>query len=184
MNIAVFASHNGSNLQAIIDAISNKELLASISIVISNNSNSGALKRCKEHKIPHIHLSSLSYPDFEELDNKTLSILISHNTDIIFLAGFMKKSLSSFSARMSKKGFETRPLILQPAATLYAWATGMPWEKVLTIAKMEEGDLAMLVTRTADNLRQIASLTKVYPAIARSALEAIAMILREPVAFD
>ena len=30
---------------------------------------------------------------------------------------------------------------MQPAATLYAWATGLPWEKVLTIAKMEEGDL-------------------------------------------
>jgi len=55
---------------------------------------------------------------------------------------------------------------------------------VLEIGGMAEGDLAMLVTRTADNLRQIASLTKVYPAIARSALDAIAIILREPVAFD
>ncbi|MBW2567191.1 MAG: hypothetical protein JRE24_10055, partial [Deltaproteobacteria bacterium] len=49
---------------------------------------------------------------------------------------------------------------------------------------MAEGDLAMLVSRTADNLRQIASLTKVYPAIAGSAAEAIAIILREPVTTD
>jgi hypothetical protein len=46
---------------------------------------------------------------------------------------------------------------------------------------MAEGDLAMLVSRTADNLRQIASITEVYPAIARSASEAIAIIMREPV---
>jgi superfamily II RNA helicase len=81
-------------------------------------------------------------------------------------------------------GFEVRPIVLWPAATIYAWANGQPWERALEIGGMAEGDLAMLVTRTADHLRQIASLTKVYPAIARSALEAIAMILREPVAFD
>jgi hypothetical protein len=42
----------------------------------------------------------------------------------------------------------------------------------------------MLVSRTADNLRQISSLMKVYPAVARSAAEAIAIILREPVTAD
>ena len=59
-----------------------------------------------------------------------------------------------------------------------------PGEKVLEIAGMAEGDLAMLVSRTADNLRQIASITDVYPAMARSASEAIAIIMREPVLAD
>jgi superfamily II RNA helicase len=96
----------------------------------------------------------------------------------------VKKSLSSFSARMSKKGFETRPLILQPAATLYAWATGLPWEKVLTIAKMEEGDLAMLILRTADNLRHIRTLKDVFPEAASAAATAIDLIMRYPVVMD
>ncbi len=96
----------------------------------------------------------------------------------------VKKSLSSFSARMSKKGFETRPLILQPAATLYAWATGLPWEKVLTIAKMEEGDLAMLILRTADNLRHIRTLKNVFPEAAQAAATAIDLIMRYPVVMD
>jgi superfamily II RNA helicase len=96
----------------------------------------------------------------------------------------VKKSLSSFSARMSKKGFETRPLILQPAATLYAWATGLPWEKVLTIAKMEEGDLAMLILRTADNLRHIRTLKNVFPEAASTAATAIDLIMRYPVVMD
>jgi hypothetical protein len=55
---------------------------------------------------------------------------------------------------------------------------------VLDIASIAEGDLAMLVTRTADNLRQIASLTELYPAISRGAVDGIGMILREPVIMD
>ena len=79
---------------------------------------------------------------------------------------------------------DVRPMAVWPAATIYAWANGQPWDKVLKIAGMAEGHLAMLVSRTADNLRQLASLTKVYPAIAESASDAVAIILREPVLMD
>jgi len=91
------------------------------------------------------------------------------------------KKLSSFSKLMSKRGFETRPLLLEPAAMLYAWASGLPWEQSLTIAKMEEGDLSMLILRTADNLRHIRSLKDVFPEAASTAGEAIALIMRNPV---
>jgi len=96
----------------------------------------------------------------------------------------VEKSLSSFSARMAKKGFDTRPLILQPAATLFGWASGLPWEKVLTIAKMEEGDLAMLILRTADNLRHIRALKDVFPEAASAAATAIDLIMRYPVVME
>ena len=96
----------------------------------------------------------------------------------------MKKALGPLVERKTVQGFEVRPVQLWPAATIYAWANGQPWERVLEIARMGEGDRAMLVLRTADNLRQIASLTKVYPAIAQSALDAISIILREPVLMD
>ncbi len=95
-----------------------------------------------------------------------------------------RRALSPLMERRAVRGFEVRPIPLWPAATIYAWANGQPWERVLDIAGMAEGDLAMLVSRAADNLRQIASLTKVYPDIARSAVEAIAIILREPVVTD
>jgi len=93
----------------------------------------------------------------------------------------MNQGLRRLMDRKTVEGFEVRPIAMWPAATVYAWANGQPWERVLQVAGMAEGDLAMLVSRTADNLRQIASLTKVYPAIARTAAEAIAIILREPV---
>ena len=96
----------------------------------------------------------------------------------------MRKALAPLMERKAVRGFEVRPMALWPSATIYAWANGQPWEKALEIAGMAEGDLAMLVSRTAENLRQIASLTRVYPAVAQSAVEAIAIILREPVLMD
>lgn len=96
----------------------------------------------------------------------------------------MNKGLRRMIERKTVEGFEVRPVAMWPAATVYAWANGLPWERVLEIAGMAEGDLAMLVSRTADNLRQIASVSEVYPAIARSASEAIGIIMREPVVPD
>jgi hypothetical protein len=49
---------------------------------------------------------------------------------------------------------------------------------------MEEGDLAMLVVRTADNLRHIRHLKDVFPEAAATAAEAIDKIMREPVSND
>ncbi|MDY7030594.1 MAG: hypothetical protein SVY10_01630, partial [Thermodesulfobacteriota bacterium] len=96
----------------------------------------------------------------------------------------MRHGISPLMERKATRGFEVRPVTLWPAATIYAWANGQSWEEVITISEMAEGDLAMLVSRTADNLRQIASLTKVYPDIARSALDAISLIMRDPVVME
>jgi ATP-dependent RNA helicase HelY len=96
----------------------------------------------------------------------------------------MKQGLLPFMERKAVHGFPVKSIPLWVAATIYAWAKGVDWEQVLQIAGMNEGHLAMLISRTADNLRQIASLTNAYPAIARTANEAITGIMREPVFFD
>ena len=46
-NIAVFASHGGSNLHAVIDAISEGRLIVGIGAGISNSSASVALERAR-----------------------------------------------------------------------------------------------------------------------------------------
>ena len=52
MNIAVFASHGGSDLQAIMDGCKNNKINANVAVVISNNGDSMALQRAKNDKIP------------------------------------------------------------------------------------------------------------------------------------
>ncbi|MFZ5572785.1 MAG: DEAD/DEAH box helicase [Thermodesulfobacteriota bacterium] len=92
----------------------------------------------------------------------------------------VKKSLRPFAKQMTSQGFETRPLCLQPAVTLHAWADGRSWEDCLRISGLSEGDLARLILRTADNLRHIHNLEEVFPLVARNALAAIEAITREP----
>ena len=90
-------------------------------------------------------------------------------------------ALKPFAVRMAKNRFEFRSLQLRPAATVHAWAHGESWERVMKIAEMEEGDLAMLIVRTADNLRHIRGLKDVFPEAAQAASLAIDRIMREPV---
>jgi superfamily II RNA helicase len=93
------------------------------------------------------------------------------------------KGVSPFARQMMGEGFEVRPMYMRPAAALFAWASGQSWEHVLQISEMEEGDLAMLILRTADNLRHIRSLHQVFPEAAESAALAVESILREPVVY-
>jgi len=70
---------------------------------------------------------------------------------------------------------------LRLAATVYAWTCGQSWDTALKIAEMEEGDLAMLIVRTADNLRHIRGLKDVFPEAAQTASVSIEKIMRQPV---
>jgi superfamily II RNA helicase len=93
----------------------------------------------------------------------------------------VSRGLKPLVKKMIKERFEVRPLQLRPAATVCAWAEGQSWENVMRIAEIEEGDLAMLILRTADNLRHIRNLKEVFPEAAATAAKAIELILREPV---
>ena len=95
----------------------------------------------------------------------------------------LAKGLNSFARQMINEEFSVRPLYMRPAAAIYAWSSAQSWENVLAISEMEEGDLAMLILRTADNLRHIRSLHRVFPDAAETAALAIDVILREPVVY-
>lgn len=91
MNIGFLASHNGSNMQAIIDACNSGGLQAVPVVVISNNNGSGAMVRAKQEGIPSYHLSSKTHPKPKELDEAILEVLLKHKVDIVALTGYMKK---------------------------------------------------------------------------------------------
>ncbi len=84
----------------------------------------------------------------------------------------------------SRRGFENPSIQFWPAAAVYFWARGMPWEVLLERAAVDEGDLASLIVRTADHLRQVTGLRDTHPDLAAAAEEAIALIMRDPVYLD
>ena len=91
MNISVFASHGGSGLQAIIDACKSNRLQATVCAVFSNNSTSFALQRAKASGIPAYHFSQQTISNPQALEAAILNKLTEHKTEIIFLAGYLKK---------------------------------------------------------------------------------------------
>ncbi len=94
----------------------------------------------------------------------------------------IKGGLKDFAMLTFERGFEIRPLFLRPAAAVYSWAAGNEWKKALSISETSEGYFAMLILRTADNLRHIRSLKEFFPEAAKTAAKAIDLILRDPVA--
>ncbi len=91
LRIGIIASHGGSNLQAIIDAWKAGRLNATPCVVISNNGDSLALARARNEGIPTYHLSAWTHPKTESLDEAILQALVSHEVEVVVLAGYMKK---------------------------------------------------------------------------------------------
>ena len=112
MNIAVFASHGGSDLQAIIDACKSGRLDAKVSVVISNNSKSMALKRAQASGIPAFHFSQKIIEDSQVLEDAILKTLFEHDIQIIFLAGYLKKLGSSILKAFENRVFNIHPSLL------------------------------------------------------------------------
>ncbi|MDZ7685132.1 MAG: phosphoribosylglycinamide formyltransferase [Gammaproteobacteria bacterium] len=89
--LGVLASGSGTNLQAIIDACRDGMLAARVTVVISNNSQCGAMKRARSAGIPAIHLSGKTHPDAEALDRALSDALAEHDVDLVIMAGYMKR---------------------------------------------------------------------------------------------
>lgn len=85
------ASHGGSILQAVIDACEDGTIAASVTLVVSNNSDAPALKRAKKHGIETLHLSARTHGNADELDEALTAALGEAKADWVLLAGYMKK---------------------------------------------------------------------------------------------
>jgi phosphoribosylglycinamide formyltransferase-1 len=104
IRLAVIASHEGTTLQAVIDACAAGQLDAEIVLVVSNNSNAGALRRARAAEIPTMHISGKTHGDETQADSALLTTLNDQNIDWLLLLGYMKKlgnqTLSAYSGRI------------------------------------------------------------------------------------
>ena len=90
LKLAVLVSGGGTNLQAIIDAISAGKITnACISVVISNNANAYALERARAHGIEALCISPKDFESREAFNQAVLDKLNSYNVDLVVLAGFL-----------------------------------------------------------------------------------------------
>lgn len=153
LNIGFLASHTGSSMRAIVEAITNKELIKSdVRVIISNNSNSFALNFARENKIHAFHISSITHKDE---DRTICSTLLDHDVNLIILSGYMKKL-----GNVTLEKFNNRILNIHPALLPNFGGRGMygknVHEAVLKSGQSVSGATVHLVNSEYDVGRVIA----------------------------
>lgn len=112
MNLAVLASHEGTTLQAVLDACAAGKIAARVALVVSNNAGSGALRRARAAGVEALHLSGATHPDPLDLDRAISSALSQRRVDLVLLAGYMKRlgpvTLEAYAGRI----LNTHPALL------------------------------------------------------------------------
>ncbi len=92
LNLGVFVSGGGTNLQAIIDACEGGRIEATVTVVISDREKSYALERARSHGILayHVPVGKSDSPEFAAADRRHVELLREHNVDLVCLAGYMR----------------------------------------------------------------------------------------------
>ena len=112
MNFAVFASGNGSNLQAIIHAVQKGEIKENLSLVFSNNSKAFALERANRAGIKTLVLNPNDYMNRQSFDREIMVHLKEEKIDFIALAGYMLLLSPFFIKKYPHKILNVHPSLL------------------------------------------------------------------------
>lgn len=109
--IAVLASTNGTDLQAIIDEMKEGKMEGiELSVVISNRFKSGALKRTKEQDYEGVYIDQRG-KEREEYDREVAKVLKEKDVDLICFVGWMRISSPWFIQEFEGKIINVHPAI-------------------------------------------------------------------------
>lgn len=141
--IVTLISGNGSNLQAIIDALE-QGLAVEIRAVISNREDAYGLERAKKYHIPREvipHHNFSKHSSFERILRKTID---KYQPELIVLAGFMRKLSGNFVLHYEGRMLNIHPALLPKYPGLDTHA------RVLAAGDREHGVSVHYVTKTVD----------------------------------
>jgi phosphoribosylglycinamide formyltransferase-1 len=112
LNIGVLVSGNGTNLQAILDAVERGALDARVRCVISNKPEAFALERARRAGIPALAISHKAYATRESFDEAVLVALREHGVEWVVLAGFMRVLTPGFLRAWGGRVVNVHPALL------------------------------------------------------------------------
>jgi len=146
IKLGVLGSTRGTDLQAIINSINKKELIADVAVVISNKKNAYILDRAKQNKIPSFFLSHKDMKR-DEFDRKITTILKKNSVELVLLIGFMRILSPEFCQTWRDRLINVHPSLLPK------YAGGMDssvHEEVLKNGEKETGCTIHFVTEDVD----------------------------------
>ena len=89
IRLGVLGSTNGTDLQAILDAVSAGELDADVAVVISNRTGAYILERAEINNVSAFFISHKGKKR-EEFDGEITAVLKEYSVDLVLLIGFMR----------------------------------------------------------------------------------------------
>lgn len=110
--LGVLISGRGSNLQAILRAIADGRLSASVALVISNREDAGGLEIARAAGVPALVLSHRAFPDREAFDEALAAKLAEAGVSLVCLAGFMRILGPRFFERFRGPVLNVHPSLL------------------------------------------------------------------------
>ena len=146
LKLGILGSTNGTDLQAILDAIDSGDLNAEVSVVLSNRENAYILERAENHNVPAFFLSHKE-KSRKEFDEEMTSVLKNNNVDLVLLIGFMRILSAKFCQEWRDKLLNVHPSLLPK------YAGGMDTnvhEEVLKNGETETGCTIHFVTDEVD----------------------------------
>jgi phosphoribosylglycinamide formyltransferase 1 len=110
VKLGVLISGEGSNLQAIIDAVGHGELRADIRLVISNKAGAHGLERARRAGIAAQFIDHRHFASREEFDRELVAALNAYQIELVACAGFMR-----LLSPVMIKAFPNRIMNIHPA---------------------------------------------------------------------
>jgi phosphoribosylglycinamide formyltransferase-1 len=112
VNLAVFCSGQGTNLQAIIDAAKKRRISAKLALVVCDNPRAYAVERARRAGIPVVVLEPKNFSSKKELETTIVRELNRKKIKLIALAGYMRILSDSFVRRYKNRIMNIHPALL------------------------------------------------------------------------
>lgn len=123
MRLGILGSGSGSNMQAILDAIDDGSLDASIELVLSDNPDGFILERARKHGIPTGQIDcrgfQQKFPD--EAQQETAQALKDAGVELVCLAGFMRLVKQPLLDAFPERIINIHPSLLPAFPGLESW---------------------------------------------------------------
>jgi phosphoribosylglycinamide formyltransferase 1 len=111
MNVAVLASGNGSNLQALLDTVHGRGEIEIVAVA-SDKPGARALERAQKAGVANASFPLASYRDREGRDRAIGDWLTERGAELVVLAGYMQLLSSSFLNRFPERVINVHPALL------------------------------------------------------------------------
>lgn len=142
--LGVLISGRGSNLKAIIDAIADGRLEASIALVIANRADAPGLEHARRAGIETLVLSHKAFATREEFDRAMVKELTARGVALVCLAGFMRLLSPVFVAAFPDRILNIHPSLLPNYPGLH------PQQQALDAGAVVSGATVHIVNRELD----------------------------------